>query len=181
MFVTSPSVADDILFPSFRGNKATDWGNANEKSAMREYESSIKFKVLPAGLFVDENLPFLAASPDGVVSDGEGLVEIKCPYNCRDITPEEGVKNKTVTFMEVKDGRYKLRRRNRYFYQVQGQLEICDKNYCDFIVWSSHGIIIDRIQREKQFWATEMVDKLKEFYLNFMLPKICQNTPGYNK
>ena len=76
---TKKNVANDILFPSFKGSKATDWGNASEKTAISDYEKSSGNCVSPAGLFMDENLPFLAASPDGVLSDGDGLIEIKCP------------------------------------------------------------------------------------------------------
>ncbi|VVC27039.1 Restriction endonuclease type II-like,Exonuclease, phage-type/RecB, C-terminal [Cinara cedri] len=43
-------------------------------------------KVQPAGLIVDINMPFLAASPDNVI-DNESLVEIKCPASAKELAP----------------------------------------------------------------------------------------------
>ena len=39
--------------------------------------------------FVCHEKPFLGASPDAVLDDGESIVEIKCPYNGRneDVKP----------------------------------------------------------------------------------------------
>lgn len=50
-------------------------------------------KVQTCGLFIDSKRHWLAASPDGIVTDtktGERLcLEVKCPYKHRDRTVEE--------------------------------------------------------------------------------------------
>ncbi len=54
---------------------------------------SIYIKVSESGLVIKEHL-FLGASPDGIVfdpvtTDPNGLIEIKCPYQQKDISPRE--------------------------------------------------------------------------------------------
>ena len=48
-------------------------------------------KVLPAGLFVDFNLPFLAATSDSLIGN-DAIIEIKCPYSAKDFSPNDAKK-----------------------------------------------------------------------------------------
>jgi len=59
---------NDILFGTFIGNAATRYGIVNEVTAKEQLEERLKTKILPSGLFVDIVLPFLAASPDGIIN-----------------------------------------------------------------------------------------------------------------
>lgn len=54
-----------------------------ESIAKTEFETIYNCKVLPTGLFVDLNLPFLSTSPDGLIGD-DAIVQIKCPYLAKD-------------------------------------------------------------------------------------------------
>ncbi|KAL5508851.1 hypothetical protein EMCRGX_G004107, partial [Ephydatia muelleri] len=71
------------------------WGIEHEQEAREAYANimAVKhatFKVNPAGLRVCTRQPFLAATPDGLVSCsccGEGLLEIKCPFKYRNSQP----------------------------------------------------------------------------------------------
>ena len=83
------------------------------------------------GLFVCSTLPYLAASPDGIVECEcceRRVLELKCPY-C--LEPEE----KTIVDVPyLKNGH--LDEDHNYFYQMQTQM-ICTKTrYADFFVWS---------------------------------------------
>ena len=45
------------------------------------------FKISEVGLVLHLLYPFLGATPDGLVScscHGDGTLEIKCPYSCRE-------------------------------------------------------------------------------------------------
>lgn len=58
-----------------------------------------------------------------------------------------------------------------YYTQVQGQLLITGKEYCDFVVWTPKGIVIDRIHQD--FYFTEKLSqKLTVFYVDFMISAI---------
>ncbi|XP_052120605.1 uncharacterized protein LOC127748927 [Frankliniella occidentalis] len=63
-------------------------GNDMEASARRYFEQKYGRTVNQTGLVVDRQLPFLAASPDGLIGDDE-LLEIKCPTSGVDFSSAE--------------------------------------------------------------------------------------------
>lgn len=78
-----------------------------------------------------------------------GLLEIKCPYSEGDKAPA-GITEKAF-FMAQDDGRMQLKKSHDYLYQVQGQLAICGYDYCDFVCWTPHGMVVDRIKADPIF------------------------------
>lgn len=79
------------------GSKATNYGTAKEPIAKKELEEHLRREIKESGLIVDESMPFLGASPDGLISN-DMCVEIKCPYSARELTPEEAIASETVLF-----------------------------------------------------------------------------------
>ncbi|KAG8239102.1 hypothetical protein J437_LFUL011710 [Ladona fulva] len=53
--------------------------------------------------------------------------------------------------------------------------QVCNSDCVYFVVWSPHGIVIRRIERDKEFWRKNMRGPLDVFYLNFLLPEICRH------
>lgn len=49
--------------------------------------------------FVEEMDFYLGATPDGLIGQN-GLVEIKCPYSSRQLSPIEAIQTKKLTYME---------------------------------------------------------------------------------
>lgn len=105
------------------------------KTVMLLYDKDIQ--LLKTGLHVDVTHSFVAASPDRIVKDGNdvGLLEVKCPASksgqavldaCMDITFSA----------EVVSGEMRLKRTHTYFYQVQGQLGVTQKPWCDFVTYA---------------------------------------------
>jgi len=54
-----------------------------------QVKRGVAIKVQKCGLVIDASLPWLAASPDGIVSDptlkddmSQGCLEVKCPFSC---------------------------------------------------------------------------------------------------
>ena len=43
------------------------------------------------------------------------------------------------------DGEFRLNRSHKYFYQVQMQLFVSKRLYCDFVVWSPEMMCVERI------------------------------------
>jgi YqaJ-like viral recombinase domain len=104
------------------------------------FENKFDLQVLPAGLFVDIELHFLAGSPDGLVGEHD-IVEIKCPHSIKDMNPKDGVLAKKIKYLSINsDGHMELKRNDNYYYQVQGQLRVTNKLSCYFIVWTPKGI-----------------------------------------
>jgi len=108
---------ENILFDTFTGNAATRYGIANEIIAKEQLEDLLKQKIQPVGLVVDNNMPFIAASPDGILDD-ESLVEIKCPASAKELAPEDAIQNNKIKCCSIKDGELFLKRNDNYYYQV---------------------------------------------------------------
>jgi Zn finger protein HypA/HybF involved in hydrogenase expression len=64
-------------------SKAMLHGRQYESKALNVFEKKFNLKCKKCGLFVRPDLPYLGASPDGVI-DNETLVEVKCPYAGRE-------------------------------------------------------------------------------------------------
>ena len=172
------SLVDSLLKPSSKlHTPPVEWGVTNEPLAREEYKrisqfNHTSFEVDASGLVVNPTYPYLGASPDGLVSCsccGEGLLEIKCPYSIRDQDPTTVIRNDF--YLKFIDGHLQLSKKHNYFYQIQGQLALCNRSYCDFVCWTPHGVHIERIQRDFSTWD-QMQPKLRLFFVEILLPKI---------
>ena len=92
-----------LLYSKFRGNKATRYGSTNEDITRKQYIAYQRRNYHPelnvddCGLFVSQDNNWLAATPDGLVTDPSnednfGLLEIKNPYSMRDMDFNEACK-----------------------------------------------------------------------------------------
>ena len=94
---TIPNKVKDMLYSTFKGNKATEWGKMQEsttRQAYVSYQNQHGHKGLttsPTGLVIHPDHPWLACSPDDRVFDSSetapnSLVEYKNPYSVRNMT-----------------------------------------------------------------------------------------------
>lgn len=171
----------DILgYRPFSGTKHTKWGENHEAAARRLYSNIMKkahpsLHVERAGLFVHPEMPFLAGSPDGLVrcvhcAPTQGLLEIKCPSVHRNVTPEEACTDPTF-FCHLNNGQVTLKKNHIYFYQIQGQMAVTGRQWCDFFVWTLKGHSIERVHFDPNLWS-DMARKLAQFYTNAMVPEL---------
>jgi putative phage-type endonuclease len=171
------SLIKDILTSSYDcSNKVPSiaWGVEHEADARNMYAEIYSathsgHTVSAAGLVVCKNNPFLAASPDGWVTDtccGKGILEIKCPFSLKDEMPDSA-----AYLTRDADGALALRKSHQYYKQVQGQLNICDVEYCDFIVWTAKGFAVACVSRDKDCFD-KMLPKRKAFFTCAILPQI---------
>ena len=83
-----------------------------EDMAIRSYSQlNNNIKINDFGLIINENIKNFGASPDGI-SDLGVMIEIKCPYSR--IIKENYIPDK-------------------YYYQIQGQLAVCELEECDYV------------------------------------------------
>ena len=100
----------------YTSNPTTEWGVKYEEIATKFYEHLNNVKIIEFGLIPHPQFTIFGASPDGICSNDSPdnyvgrMLEIKCPPK-RKFT-------KTVP--------------KHYWYQMQGQLECCDLDECDF-------------------------------------------------
>ena len=68
-----------------------------------------------SGLVISTSNGCLACSPDGWVEQGnssekEGVVEYRCPYASRDVTPVEAASRDKNFFCDLENGKLKLKK-----------------------------------------------------------------------
>ena len=165
-------------------SQATEWGKVKESAALQMYKN-VQNQSGHDGLFysksgfvISEQYPFLGASPDAVVHDTQetnpfGLAEVKCPYSVRNLTPIESAESSDF-FCTVSDDKQtlKLKTTHPYYCQVQSQMDITKRTWCDFIVYTEKGISIERIKFDLEFWRDKLLPKLVNFYDNCLAPEI---------
>ncbi|EZA62163.1 hypothetical protein X777_06112 [Ooceraea biroi] len=161
-----------ILFPPSIETVAMKYGRDMEEVARKQIAVKLKKDITACGLFIDEENPCLGASPDGLI-DEDGLLEIKCPLSAENLTADEA-SQKLPQFKTVFDRKNpdKMNPKHRYFYQVQGQLNITRRDYCIFVVWTPKSFKIMRVSRDEVFWKNQMLPFLTRFYYECMLPEI---------
>ena len=79
----------------------TDGGVDHESTAIDQYLVKVKenhdgLQITKAGLFIDPDRPYIAATPDGIIQCdccGKRAVEVKCPFNYKDSLPDDDEAN----------------------------------------------------------------------------------------
>ena len=115
----------------FVGNEATRWGTEKEPDAIADYERITGNVVTATGLHTHPEHTWLAGSPDGLCGL-RGMIEVKCPYYFR--------RDGSRVHNEIPA---------HYYCQVNALLEICDRDWCDFVSWSPNdGMRFMRVYRD---------------------------------
>ena len=84
--------------------------------------------------------------------------------------PQKAAKSpKFFCFLEGE--KLKLKRTHNYFCQVQGQMALTEREWCDFIVYTDKGISVERIKFDTNFWSNDLLPKLS-FFDNCLAPEI---------
>jgi len=134
-------------------NGAMQWGVEFEPLAATMYEAETGNVIEEVGF--EEHFELEAgASPDGLIGE-DGLIEIKCPNSATHI---EYLKGKSLP--------------KEYKAQVQGQLWITDRKWCDFVSYDPRmpanlQLFIVRVERDEEYideLYREVVKFLKEVY-----------------
>eukprot|EP00928_Gymnodinium_smaydae_P028279 TRINITY_DN21602_c0_g8_i1.p1 TRINITY_DN21602_c0_g8~~TRINITY_DN21602_c0_g8_i1.p1 ORF type:complete len:334 (-),score=50.30 TRINITY_DN21602_c0_g8_i1:435-1376(-) len=145
------------------------FGIANEAKARQSYvgyrlqelddDARKSFSVKEVGLCVWRDEPWLAASPDGLVHEGDevGVLEIKCCPNSQKMFSVDRVPP-------------------QFYDQVQGEMAIASSalglqvTWCDFFVWSPDRRLCRRIYFDATYFHKSIVPKLRSFYFGAYMP-----------
>lgn len=171
-----------LLQSTFKGTAATEWGKLQEPATCEAYQevkrsSLTGIRVHSCGLVIDPVHSWLAASPDGLVTDPSspadpaGIVEFKNPYKQRGMGVKEAA-NKCKDFcLKEKDDCLKLKRTHHYYYQIQATMYCTKRKWCDFVVRTTVDLHIERIVWDPQFWLS-VLPVLRTFYFTAILPEL---------
>lgn len=137
----------------FKGNIATDWGNANEATAIAEFQMETGLKVSKAKFVTRED--WAGCSPDGWCGDVVGNVglEVKCPFGLRkDDAP--------VPFKPLDD-------QPHYLDQVQFSLWVTGANGWNFFQWAPNGTM-GELRHADLAWQDHALPTLRQFHAEFL-------------
>ncbi len=122
-------------------------GRTNQSLLSSTYSISVLLAMMaymPAplhGFVISEEHPFLGALPDA---------EVKCPYSCRQLTPVEACSRPNFCCTLPLNGNVpglKLRKDPLYYSQVQGQMGVTKRKWCDLIVYTEKGLSACRMHQ----------------------------------
>ena len=77
-----------------------------------------------------------------------GIVEIKCPYKFHAVTPEVASTHSDFfcdLFKRQISKTVRLKLTHYYQYQIQGQMGVTGRNFCNFVVYTQEGVSVERI------------------------------------
>lgn len=94
--------------------------------------------------------------------------EVKCPSSKFHVTPLEACEDPGF-FMENRNGKPSLKRNHVYYDQVQGLMGLSGAPWCDFIVYTSKGLSVERIKFDQDHW-NNLCGKLCEYFFKYFLP-----------
>lgn len=141
-------------------NAAMEWGVEQEPYARMAYEVAVGEFVDKTGFWKHPSIEWVGASPDGLVGD-DGLVEIKCP-------------NTTTHIDYIYDDKVPA----KYFKQIQCQLWVTGRKWCDFVSFDPrlpqpNQLFIKRCLRDEEF-IPEMETEVREFLseVEFLIAKL---------
>lgn len=135
-----PDLFDQYLDFTTATSKMMAWGNEHEKDALGAYASVTKRKVTRCGSLPHESVASFWDSPDGILLDADGVVEVKCP----------AIKTHADYLTSVKDGETLRKCNEVYYWQAMSHMAVtgasfCDlMSYCPFIKPSLHVVTIER-------------------------------------
>lgn len=165
---SSPSeLVARMLWDTFQGNAATEWGTKHEPIACATYEAWMRdrhpdFVVRESGLRVIKELPFVGVSPDGICSYWDAaagkretfLLEIKCPYRWK------------------ADAFYFGHVPTYYYDQIQGIMGLLGLPFADFVVWTPAGMEVNRVTFDDAYFQY-LRDRLVAWYATQFYPVLC--------
>ena len=175
------SLVKTLLYNSFRGNAATEYGKEQEAATERAYaqakqSSSPHISIQHSGLVIHPTHHWLAASPDGLVydptsTDTLGISEYKNPYKFRSTTLQDAATQTKDFCLKLNDGSLSLKRTHIYYYQIQATMFCTGRKWCDFVVKTMTDLHVERIHWDPDFWRAAL-PRLRDFYFTAILPEL---------
>lgn len=160
-----------------KGLKYVEYGIGMEDFASKKYSLVHNVQVIKCGVVIHQNQPWVCASPDGLVirnNKVKKLLEIKCPYTCKDtllVDEETGKPKVPYLLLDETTNTIYLKQNHNYFTQCQIQMYCTGLKECDLFVCTKRDCITVPVKRDNLF-LEKLVKKMEFFYFNYYLPEI---------
>ena len=158
------------------------YGRYYEPIAIKHYENYLRLSgyevvVEPCGFVIDKNNLFLEPSQMVKLLWMVNL-EVKCSEEYKNIDPKDICfisKNPPFLFRET-SCKILVNKSHTYCNQIQMHLALTTQSWCDFIFYTSKGLIIHRVHFDEANWH-KLQTKILNFYFEYMLDELisCQS------
>ncbi|XP_053373009.1 uncharacterized protein LOC128546478 [Mercenaria mercenaria] len=154
-------------------------GQNSESKAMEELvtlllpaHSNLTFR--KSGLYVKKDLPYIAASPDGILTCnccGQTVIEIKCPYKIfGKVSVQDGYQQ--LDYLQSDGTSITLKESHPHYFQVQSQMAVTGIHRSMFVVWSGVGCpLLVPIKFCESHWRS-LLPSLVNFFKAYILPHL---------
>lgn len=125
----SRNVVEEYIEIHNATSRAMEWGSMMESSARDRYKELMQVNVDEVGFFPHPEYPKLAGgSPDGIITESKGVIEIKCPF-----TLEHHLRH--LIYQTPEDFKAD---KPEYYWQCIANMCVTDSDYCDFISYNPY-------------------------------------------
>ena len=148
-----PELFEEYLDCTIATSKAMAWGADNEEKALGSYASIMGCKVTRCGALRHEEVETFYDSPDGVLVEADGVVEVKCP------TP----KTHSKYLMKIRTVEDLKKIMPEYYWQCHAHMAVTGAGFCDWVTYCPFikpAIKILRIERDSYVLA-QLVLRIK--------------------
>jgi hypothetical protein len=147
--------------------KATQYGKKHEMIARQKYEEIEGVKVQNTGLTLLSRHHFIGSTADGIID--KTILEIKCPYSGQNKRVAKLV-NSGYFHLQFDNNVFKLKETSPYYFQVQGEMALKQRDLCNFIVWTPFDIQIIDVPYNKTFWEIQLLPRLIKNFDSYIRP-----------
>ena len=136
-------------------------------------------KTTPCRLLVSDLYNWLCSSPAGIVSEEDGtfsLLEIKCPYSCRNKLIFEDNLNLNVPYLKYDEtiADIVLLKGSEYYTQIQIGMLCTDTTLCHLFVYSYEQQIHVKVKYDNDY-VNSIIPKVSNFYFRYYLPQVVKH------
>ena len=162
--------------------KPIKYGIEHEKDGKKAFytKEAVKhtiFTLKDPGLHVCHEMPYLAASPDCMMTCaccGTSVIEIKCPERLENKSVQDNVH--MLEFVKNVNGDITLNPSHSYYTQVLMQMAVTKSSQGYFVIWSAVDSVIIKVKFDAEKWAGIQIN-LAMFYKKFVVPTLLNITP----
>lgn len=152
------------------GMQAIQWGVTHESVAVDTYKLAKECEVTQSGVWLDET-GCVGGSPDGIV-DENVIIEAKCPFSLRQTTVTSALDKGNFMLKKDSSGHIALNLKSdlgfQYYHQIQGNMHLTKRSWCDLIVWTPLEMVIVSVAKDDS-WL-ENLQLLRAFHRETYLP-----------
>lgn len=164
----SKNIVQEYIEERQAHTKAVEYGTLMESSARERYTRLTGYEVFEVGFIPYKKYPnFVGGSPDGMLRQENGIIEIKCPWTLE--------KHLMHLLYETTDDL--LKNEPLYYYQCMANMLFTDTDFCDFISFCpyislSKQVKILRIPRND--FDLRQIDERIDLAVGYMKEKMQQ-------